>query len=473
VVEREGVGLPASRRSVLLAIALLLLLAGAGVTVFGVAARESGRSRLSGILAEHAANGWGTSYADLVRSAPPVDRALQDRAWIWMKEGARATGGEVRYLGQAVDWAFADPPSAPEGYLAAHEAFRDQAQALGAMLATGHLCLTSLGWIDVTPEEAEDVPLSRRAALHIPNLLAVRAAEAWFVGEALLADDPATSLEVLDRLRDALSRPGCLIDAMIAIATDAQRDEAFLALVLLGRLDAARREAWLGEPVRAAALCADGWRGERLLFAAPLAQDLLRGVSLAEHFGGEAEIEDADDFWRWRVRPLFRASSDAATYIEGMTAFERYLRGTLDAKSTRAAMAPMEDLGTPFDLMTPNREAMLSSVVNAQTEKRSTQVAAAIVVACREHGTVPRDRDEARLWLGPRAALMDATAFSLALRYEPMDDGRFRIAPDPHGRLPALLDATDAVLFPQAPTGSWPEDRVFRRTGATVDIRLP
>lgn len=415
-------------RTTLLVMALVLLAAAAGVAVVGGSMRADGRQRLAAVLAAHGEAGYGNAFADLAAMAPPVDRERQARVWTWMKANVPTHKGysAERDLG----WRLQPGAEAPAKTTQGHEAFRAEAEALEALYAEGALCLTSLGFL---PEKMEDATILERIGGFIPNLLRMREITKWYAVETALADDPSHALAMLERLRADTAHTGSLIDALISIACDAMRDDALAVLVLSGRCPEDRREAWLAEASRSARLVADGLRAERLRFGAPLAQDLVKGRTVGDHFGSAVEQEgllDSVDLWEHRVRPWFHAASECALHLEGMVALERHTRGEIGREELDAHLEACADLGYPFTLVMPNPNGCLVSSAASADRHRLVRAAVAIALAGREKAALPADAEEARAWLTTRRPHLVATTGQTPLLYDRPTPTRFRVAMD-------------------------------------------
>lgn len=415
-------------RTVLLVMALVLLVAAAGVAVVGGSIRSAGEERLAAVLEAHAAAGYGSTFADLAATAPPVDRERQARLWAWMK-------GNVPVLkpysaDRDLGWRLQPGAEAPQDALEVHEAFRAEVEALEALYAEGDLCLTSLGWL---PEDLAGTTMRDRVGGHIPNLLRMREITKWYAVEAALADDPTHALARLERLRADTARAGSLIDALIAIACDAMRDRAMAVLALSGRCPTDRLEAWFAEGSRSAQLVADGLRAERLRFGAPLGQDLARGRTVRDHFGSALEQEgllDSVDLWEHNVRPWFHAASECAVHLEGMVALERHVRGEIGRQELDAHLAACSGLGYPFTLATPNPNGTLVSAAANADRHRFVRAAVAIALEARDRGALPVDVEEARAWLTTRRSHLVAQSGQTHLLYDRPTPTRFRVAMD-------------------------------------------
>lgn len=186
---------------------------------------------------------WQASYL----AGPAIPRSSEDRAWrAWVAGGGAPPAAEVAMVTGAA------PRFAP---------------AL-ALLRAGppRIATTRFAALELPPGRRSHADL---AHLTMPNLLAIRDLATWSRCRAVLAEDPREPLGDLDRLGEALSEPGCLIDAMILFAVFEERDRAYVETAVRGTLPADLREHWLGEPGRLLTSLADAADDERALFFDP------------------------------------------------------------------------------------------------------------------------------------------------------------------------------------------------------------
>ena len=403
--------------------ALALLLATTAVTLFGVAARNAGQQALAEVLARHDAAGYGTTAFDLAAMAPPVDRSRQARLYAWMKaQDARTATYRVVHRDPA--WWRRDGAIPPDEAREAHGAFEPEIEALEALFAGGDLCLTSLGWL---PEDPEAATIPELLAGPIPNLLRMRSAWDWYSVETALAKDPSHALAMLQRLHESTARAGCLIDSMCAVACDAMRDDTMVLLATASRCSEEQLERWLAEPPRAAGLVADGIRGERLRFSAPLAHELVAGSTVADILHGMAESDGAGDLWEHHVRPWVEGASDCAAHLEGMVALERHVRGEIPREELDRRLADCEDVGHPFSMVMPNARGMLEVATSSTDRHVLVRAAVALARAAAARGAVPITEEAARTWLLRDRPGLLPQAGKTAFRYHRLADHRFRV----------------------------------------------
>lgn len=447
-------------RNVLIGSALLLVFAGMGLVIVGTRTRSEGQDHLREVLAQQASRGYGNSLADLVASAPRVDVARQERVWDWMQARAKLPSSYSKSLDES--WYFARAAHPPREDREWAENLRPVMENLRGILGEGPVCFTSLGWIRQDEERMASSRVSERQ-LRLAHLLRLREAHRWFALEAMTAADPAPALDALDALAAALSSPGCLIDAMIAGACASMRDRAFARLAVRGELPQERLESWVAEPTKGTSWVADAWRGERLLYWAPLGQDLLAGSSMGDHFDGEGGLS------AW-----LSGASDCALFLEFLEANEGHLRGTVDAEIVRRATARVKDLGLPYELALGMPAAMYMVGVCWRAEHRLVRLGTLIALASRERGRVPSGEAEAREWMMSRAALMDAGTWDVALAYERLGEMRYRIAVDPRSSVPEILKGTnEAAQVLQSPLGDPASKQTLRARLGGFEFQIP
>jgi hypothetical protein len=447
-------------RKVFIALALLVVLAGMGVVVLGVRTRSKGQDHLRQVLARQASRGYGDSLDDLIAAAPRIDAARQQRCWEWIQARAKLPSSYSKPLDET--WYLASAAHPPEEDREWAEALRPVMEDLRGILSAGPVCFTSLGWIRQDKERLAASRVSERR-LRLAHLLRLREAHRWFAFEAMTTEDPRPALDALDALGVALSDPGCLIDAMIAGACASMRDRAYARLALRGELPEERLEAWVGEPARGTSWVADAWRGERLLYWAPLGQDLLAGSSIGDHFDDQGGVAA----WLY-------GASDCALFLEFLEANEGHMRGTVDVSEVRHVSDRIGSLGLPYDLAVANRAAMYMVSVRWRAEHRLVRLGVLVALVAHESRSVPNTEAEARAWMGSRAVLMDAGAWDVALKYERLGDKCCRIAVDPKSPLPAIFEETSAAAqVLQSPLGAPPGNRVLQAGGGGFEFQLP
>jgi hypothetical protein len=446
-------------RKVLIGIALLLVFAGMGVVGFHT--RSQGLDRLREVLAEQESAGYGDSFDDLVAMAPPVDEDRQRRVWDWMEARAKLQSSYSRPLDEACYFTDAEQP--PEEDRNWSEELRPAMEDLRGILREGPVCLTSLGWARHDAERLASSRVSERQ-LRLPHLLRLREAHRWFALEAMTAEDPGASLDDLDRLASSLQSPGCLIDAMVVGACASMRDRAFVRLAVHGDLPKERLDRWLAEPPLGISWMADAWRGERLLYWAPLGQDLLAGSSMGDHFDDQGG----------GVEGWLHGASKCALFLEFLGANEGHLRGDVDADTLLRAKASVKDLGLPYELARGNRAATCMVAVVLNADHRLARAGAAVALASQQHARVPNTEAEARHWMGDHEPLLEAGPWNVALRYERLGERRFRLAVDPDSAVPSVLVGTnEAAQLTRSPFGEPASKQILYVGRGGFEFQIP
>jgi signal transduction histidine kinase len=388
---------------------LTLVVAGAG---YCLERRHAGSRELDDVRRELGIASAADALDQLIASAPSLDPARQGRLWGWMREEPnRQTGHSA---GQDESWFLRGEAQAPEAVTEWMRARAPRMEALRSILAEGPVCTTTLGALAITREHLLTAE-SHERRVPIPNLIAMREAYRWFGLEAMTVPDPTTALDALDALDRSQQHAGTLIDAMIASACAAMRDRTYLRLVLRDRAPATHLRAWLAEVPDARAQMARAMRGERLLHWAYLA-DLLERSSLPR--GGD-DVADTIDWW-----------------LNGDRKIARMGRHNLVAEEVLAGSRPVAALDefvgdeTNQWLFGINVPAMMITIVSTDTGHRMARSAASLVVAQQRSGVLPGGNDEALSSVLPFRALSSGDTYAPVLRYERVEDGRFRILAD-------------------------------------------
>lgn len=410
-----------------LRIVLALGLVVAGMGVVALETRRASRAHLRDTLAAHVEAGMGSDLDDLVAMAPVVDVARQERTFAWMqiRKGEPASYS----MPLAEDWFLDGEATPPEEDLAWADTLRPRMETLRTLLREGPLCLGVFGWLRQDLERIRSTPTGQRQP-RLPHLVRLREAHRWLAFEAMVDDDPRPALEDLDRLAGALDTPGSLIDAMIVGACAPMRDRVYVRLALRDKLTTPRLRRWLEAPARGHLWVADAWRGERLLYWAPLGQQVLGGARTEDHFAGTQK----------GLPDWLHGASHVATLLECLAATEAHMRGDVSLDSLRASEAPAETLDGPYAQVLANRPSMNAMGVVWRAQHRLARLGVRLARMVRAHGEAPADHDEARRWLGEHAEGLDARAWDVALRYEPLGGKRFRLAIDPDAPLPNVLE---------------------------------
>ena len=207
------------------------------------------------------------------------------------------------------------------------------------------------------------------------------------------------------------------------------RDRAYVRLALREKVSEERLQRWLEAPARGPLWIAEAWRAERLLYWAPLGQKVLRGAGTADHFfGAQGGLSDR-----------LHGASHLATLLECFEATEAHMRGGMSLETLRASESRARTLDGPYALAFANRHSMSVVAVSWRAEHRAARLGVRLARLAHARGRTPVDREEARRWLGGHAKGLDAGAWDVALRYERVDEKRFRLTIDPDAPLPDVL----------------------------------
>lgn len=393
--------------------------------VAALAWRVDGFRRYDAVIAEQRALGMATTLDEFIASAPAVDRARQARWKAWMERGVRLGVDSVHVdQGAFDDWATGaacGPPAKVLGDLAKIEPHLADGSAL---LREGPAVLTGFGWMQ------EHFAGGRRdlihaAAMPLPNLLTCRLAASGYALSALTAEDPTADLDALDALVTDFAPSATPIDAMIRIALDAIRDEAYLRLAVLHRLDEGRATRWMAESPIGLAAVADALRGERLLSTATLiADERVTTYAMSEWVGGVGPRA------MWYV---FTGHDGAIAARLEAHAEERLRHLRPDAPNWQDAYDRMRGAGR---VVIPNIGEMATTAWENDTAHRIKRLAGRIILAGAplpaDHAAfAARYADDAQVAGGPDRA---------TLIYERLSDHRFRLGLDPATPVPDFAD---------------------------------
>ncbi len=396
--------------------------------VAAMAWRAEGFRRYDAVVAEQKARGVSTTLDELIALAPAVDRTRQRRWRAWMDRGLNI-GVDSVHLDSAGfdDWATgvtSGPPAKVLDDLRKVETYLADGRAL---LAEGPAVLTGFGWMD------EHFASGRRDCLHasmlpLANLLTCRLMASGSGVAALVADQPTSDLAALDGMSASFAASATMIDAMIAIALDAIRDEAYLRLAVLGRLDDAAAQRWLREEPRAITIMADALRGDRLLGVTPLmADERAQTLASGDLFG--LDLDPAQ-----RALWFIFTSHDCATGLRlHQHAEERLRRLRPDAPSWQTQHRGM--YGAGFFIFANLGESAIMAW-EYDTTHRLRRLGLRLMMSAQ---AVPADHDafvaayanDIHLAAGPDRA---------SLVYERLSERRFRLSIDPATPVPDFAD---------------------------------
>jgi hypothetical protein len=427
----------------MLAVLLLLLL----VAVTGLTLRSIGRSEYAAVVDGLRLQGKPADIDDFIAGAPPVDVVLQ-QDWDRLASSLPLFP-EARIPSHAWDLYLTGQGPVPPAIAQELESRRAAFQPALELLRRDRLVLSVLGWV------AQDCPpgqrtLPRVSRVRIPSLLSCRSLCEWLRYETITATDPTASLADLERLLRAMDRPGCLIDAMIAIACAAMRDRAHLELALLDRLPAVAKERWVAESGPAMGWVANGFDGERALFI-----DSCVGWFDAEPWSSMWEYGSFTGFaiptppW-WDVRWLY-AGPYAFSTMHHDCAVSAGFEAAVSARLRRERTAPLPAMTAIMErywghgaMGIPNLMECSITALERDAAHRVARLGVHLIDRART-GAIPADQAAlARLPEGAR--LLAPTGDHLSLRYEHLGGLRFRVVIDPAGIPPDFDDPTRMPL---------------------------
>lgn len=409
--------------------ALLLVCAVAAV-------RIGGMRRLDAALATVAAAGLPVDTIGYIALAPPVDADRQRRIGRYMLWNAPRWGDE---------WPTMPFSSLAELRLSKHDrerlerklaAGRTACAEVGAILDEGPVVLSLYGFCERDPARLRRMDLATVAAMPLPSLLHTRDYVNWWAQQACLAEDPESHLHRLDQLLQGMDHPGSLIDAMIAIACTALRDDAHLWLATRGRLPEVRLQRWLAEVPAHRRWCADGLASERTLFWGPIAR--------------LPPLPDPAVDFTWRIALEWPTIGYQCAYAaEHLANQELRLRGR---PGIGAVPPPFGFAGTMSAIMLPNLDESAITAIQGENRHRRMRLAGVIAMHHRSTGSLPTAEDL------PAALRAGIDAELPPQRYLPIAPHRFRLDLDPAGPLPASVPPARVAGGPAAsgPTAKAP-----------------
>lgn len=389
-----------------------------------IAVRIHGTIAFAETQAELKRMGFATTMAEFVAAGPAVDRDRQER----LRRLMLSRAGWMDDIASAMPADHLQEQRVTATDLAKRgNALRNGAAdmgVLGALLAEGPVELSLFGWCERDPAKLCAITVSTTVTTQLPDLLTCRAWANWWSIRACLDPDPEPHLRELNRLVTAMSHPGVLIDAMIAIACSAIRDQTHLWLATRGRLPPDRLRAWSAEAPPHRLWCASGWSGERCVFQEPLSR-------MQWGFGSLAGSSDPwYEAWAFvRLWPF--QGHDSAFCVSSLAGSEARLLGRIPPAVRRP---PFAFMGLTSMISLPNLDECGVVAIESANGHRLARCAAAVADSYRRIGSLP----DAIPASAPSAAI-DADA--PALLYERLSPSRFRIGIDPAGPLPPTIPA--------------------------------
>jgi hypothetical protein len=420
-----------------------LLLAGVALGIRTSSVRQWERTK-----AAFRAQGLGTGFPDLVARAPAVDEDRQERLWAWLERSKR-----MAWMNR--------PPTLPPLPMPAKPSRQAQAEAersakvfadgradladLEALLDEGPVVCSLLGWIRKDFPHPEQTPYEVIAQGRIANLLGCRGAASWWVHAAIVTGD-LHALDHLDAWTVAHAQPGCLIDAMVAIAVDEYREDAYWRLALAGRLDDPRLSRWTAETAPHGAWGAAGFDGERMAFHGPLVEHGYGNPKL--FFGSHIAMGPCD----WLS--LHAATASAVRYEAAVSQALRH-GGPAPTYAQEGVHGWIAGYGI-MAIAIPNLAECIAVYVEKQHLHRQRRQAALLLAAWRRDGVLPAT------WPTPTDPRLPP------LVYERLSDSRFRLGVDPAGPPPSLVPA-DRIKGSQTGTAAGTKPIIDSRWSLELD----
>lgn len=410
--------------------------------------RMSGRADYQRVVADLRTKGKVATIDEFIAQVPSVDVGVQDAWHRWSSPGIEYPESSRRMFDEnAWDrYVMGDTP-VPGTILTELEDTRALMEPARHLLRQDALLVGALGWI------AQDLPPGKRSLPHtanvrIPSLLSTRALANWLHHAACTEADPRPALDDLDRLHRALSRPGCLMDAMIWIVVANIRNEAYVHLALLGRLPEANRQAWMQESCHLVEGVARGFDGERALWNGSWA-NMAEEMSFISSFStGRVMIDEmsfaagpSDPWAEWlSFRWLYSgpwmwatAHHDAAITAE--------LESHVSARLRNETTVPLPDWKITVSqywgygaIGIPNLMECGITALEADAKHRIQRLAVMLLTEAPTHG-LPADLAA----LGQRVDLLkwlEPAGDHLHLTYERLDEHRFRLVINPASPVP-------------------------------------
>ncbi len=388
-----------------------------------IAVRIHGTIAFAETQAELKRMGFATTMEEFVAAGPGADADRQER----LRRLMLSKAGWIDDIATAMPANDLQERRIPSSDLAKRDlAVRNggaDMAAVAAILAEGPVELSLFGWCERDPAKLRSIDVATAVATPLPHLLPCRAWANWWSIRACLDPDPEPHLQNLDRLVTAMGHPGTLIDAMIAMACSAIRDQAHLWLATRGRLPVARLQAWAAESPEHRIWCASGWAGERCVFQEPLSRLHWGFASLAGASGNPW-----DDAWAFvRMWPI--QGHDSAFCASSLAVSEATLLGK---PLPTIRQPPFAIMGLVATITLPNLTECGVTAIESANGHRLARCAAAVAEAYRRTGSLPEV-----IPAFASAAAIDANA--PALLYERLSPSRFRIGIDPTGPLPPAI----------------------------------
>lgn len=404
--------------------------------------RMHGWSRYQAVRDDLVARGMKTTPAEWLALAPPVDAGRQAR----MRNLLEGKGdwrewrcGTIRDLREGWNRPAKGTPTVEQTLADGASTVREAER----IMDEGPVVLSWYGWANHDPT----VPASTLMNTPVPNLLGTRAIANWWAHSAVTAADPLPYLKRLDQFTDSFNRPGCLIDAMIAVAVASIRDQTYIYLATRHRLDEATASHWIEEPTYLRPLMADAFTGERCIGLMPLAKTpFSRQFDFFPSLGhGQGTLATCAG-WLFLNHGFAQALAESARSEAG-------LRNQALPPSYVGPENAMVGLWGNFD------ECAIIAY-QADYHHRLIRIAGAIALSHQPGSELPADATALAALLPP--GTLDTRPDEPDVRYERLGPARFRVGCDPATKAPAGVPSgrINSLIGTPASTNSF-EDRYW------------
>jgi hypothetical protein len=268
----------------------------------------------------------------------------------------------------------------------------------------------------------------------------------WLRWQSMSLDNPIAALIDLDHLVEATGHPERLTDAIISMYIADLRDRAYFESACRGHLGAADADRWLSEDIDYFRLMADGWRGERVIFAASLADHLRAHPSdiAWRYYDRSPSLIDSVEVSLSQSMEWLYGMDDCTTLSNIMYGVEQRMRRVQSSMEyVHEASLPMYGLSKRA---IPNVNEVPQTVLMTDTRRRMYRIAVRCLKIARENSSLIDDEPAMRAHLGTSVD-WDAHDRQLGLRYERIGDHRFRITVDPEVQAPDFADRSRIAYF--------------------------
>lgn len=420
---------------------LSLLLVIVSIEVWVKIEQHIGALEIQRVIAALHAAGKTTTIDELRALSPPIDAQLQGNWNAWTEHVLDLNVPLLIPLPyhEWRDWIAGNVPNPPNGILDDLNKNRPLIDEARLLLRRDSLVISSSAWLAIDiPTGKREIDESDMATWpkNRPNLLVIRLLWDWLKRDALLSSSPADDLGDLDRLSHSLSHPALLIDAMIAISAEDNRNQTYLELAIAGRLPPSLRKDWLAEPSSELTMIADGFRGERILFT----------PTMIAHLSGY--LPTLIDDYGMSTRHIMEWTNglrEIAFDIDIESRFEALLRNdiTLQSPNKDDIDHKIQAIGG-FAKMIPFQYSL---GLDGEATHRLARLAMRILVATQKGSPLPSSQEEKEILdLIGDGNLLDPGGGCLKLRYDRIAPDRFSVSVDPKGPFPPFYDRGNRVV---------------------------